>query len=174
VIDISVLRTTVMEIGEWVKGDHYNGRIVRIANSFVFKEPVYNYSADFPFVWDEITIPIKYGSDHNLTRELILAAANETVGEYIDRARKEWKKMTRKYAVENAIIEPMVFLVANDNWIEFTLRYVVDFKKRRGVKDLLFTHILDAIKQTEGKVSMASATFQLVDAPTFDVHLHNE
>jgi small-conductance mechanosensitive channel len=28
VIDISVLRTTVMEIGEWVKGDQYNGRIV--------------------------------------------------------------------------------------------------------------------------------------------------
>ena len=64
VIDIGVLRTTVMEIGEWVKGDQYNGRIVRIANSFVFKEPVFNYSADFPFVWDEIIVPIKYGSDH--------------------------------------------------------------------------------------------------------------
>ena len=37
--------------------------------------------------------------------------------------------MTCKYAVENAIIEPMVFLIATDNWMEFTLRYVVDFKK---------------------------------------------
>jgi small-conductance mechanosensitive channel len=43
VIDIGVLRTTLMEIGEWVKGDQYNGRIVRVVNSFVFKEPVYNY-----------------------------------------------------------------------------------------------------------------------------------
>jgi hypothetical protein len=59
VIDISILRTTVMEIGAWVKADLYNGRIVRIANSFVFKEPVYNYSGDFPFVWDEIVIPVK-------------------------------------------------------------------------------------------------------------------
>lgn len=47
VIDIGVLRTTLMETGDWVSGDLYNGRVVRVANSFVFKEPVFNYSADF-------------------------------------------------------------------------------------------------------------------------------
>lgn len=62
VIDIGILRTTLMEVGQWVDGDLYNGRIVRIANSFVFKEPVFNYSADFPFLWDEIKLPIRYGS----------------------------------------------------------------------------------------------------------------
>ncbi len=50
VIDIGVLRSTLMECGEWVKGDLYTGRVVRIANSFVFKEPVFNYSADFSFL----------------------------------------------------------------------------------------------------------------------------
>lgn len=82
VIDQGVLRTTIMEIGEWVDGDLYNGRIVRIANNFVFKEPVYNYSADFPFLWDEIKIPIKYGSDYNLAREIIKSAADKITGEY--------------------------------------------------------------------------------------------
>ena len=52
VMDIGVLRTTIMETGEWVDGDLYNGRIVLIANSFVFKAPVFNYSGDFPFLWD--------------------------------------------------------------------------------------------------------------------------
>ena len=66
VIDISILRTTLMECGDWVKADLYNGRIVRIANSFVFKAPVFNYSGDFHFVWDEITVPIKYGSQQLL------------------------------------------------------------------------------------------------------------
>jgi small-conductance mechanosensitive channel len=174
VIDIGILRTTIMEIGEWVNGDQYNGRIVRVANSFVFKEPVYNYSADFPFVWDELAVPIKYGSDHNMARKLILEAATETAGEYTLKAQKTWAAMTRKYAVENAIVEPMVFLVANDNWMEFTLRYVVDYGKRRSTKDLLFTRILDAIAQTEGKVSMASATFHLVEAPTFDIRVRKE
>jgi small-conductance mechanosensitive channel len=48
VIDIGMLRTTMMEIGQWVNADLYNGRIVKIANSFVFKEPVFNYSATSP------------------------------------------------------------------------------------------------------------------------------
>ena len=47
VIEIGVLRTTLMEIGEWIAGDNYSGRMVRVANSLVFKEPVFNYSADF-------------------------------------------------------------------------------------------------------------------------------
>jgi len=52
VIDVGILRTTLMEVGQWVDADLYNGRIVRVANSFIFKEPVFNYSADFPFLWD--------------------------------------------------------------------------------------------------------------------------
>jgi len=36
VIDISILHTTIMEIGQWVNSDLCNGRIVRITNSFVF------------------------------------------------------------------------------------------------------------------------------------------
>ncbi|GAB4472571.1 MAG: mechanosensitive ion channel [Anaerolineales bacterium] len=174
VIDIGVLRTTIMEVGEWVNGDQYNGRIVRIANSFVFKEPVYNYSADFPFVWDEIVIPIKYGSDHHLARQIILNAANEVVGDYVQQAKNYWNSMTLKYAVENAIVEPLVFLVANDNWLEFTLRYVVEYGKRRGTKDMLFTRIIELISETDGKVSIASATFHLVEAPMLDIHLRKE
>ena len=39
VIDVSILRTTLMEVGEWVAADLYTGRIVRVANSSVFKTP---------------------------------------------------------------------------------------------------------------------------------------
>lgn len=76
VMDIGVLRTTIMETGQWVDGDLYNGRIVLITNSFAFKEPVFNYSGDFPFLWDEIKIPIQYGSNYDLATEIIQLAAN--------------------------------------------------------------------------------------------------
>jgi small-conductance mechanosensitive channel len=171
VIDIGILRTTLMEVGEWVKGDLYSGRVVRIANSFVFKEPVFNYSGDFPFLWDEIIVPIKYGSDRKLARKILERAAQEVVGEYAEQATKAWDKMTSLYLVEHAAVEPTVTLMANDNWLEYTLRYVVDFKKRRITKDRLFTQILDAMDQTQGKVSMASMTVHLVETPTFDVRM---
>ncbi|MEL7246215.1 MAG: mechanosensitive ion channel domain-containing protein [Cyanobacteria bacterium J06573_2] len=174
VIDISILRTTLMECGDWVKADLYNGRIVRIANSFVFKEPVYNYSADFSFLWDEITVPVKYGSEHRLAREILEKVTLEVTGEYIYQAKQQWHKMTDKYLIEDAKIEPTVTLIANDNWMQFTIRYPVNYKQRRIKKDELFTRILDEFENTNGKVSFASATFELVEAPTINVRLNDK
>ena len=169
VIDIGVLRTTLMECGEWVQGDLYSGRVVRIANSFVFKEPVFNYSGEFPFLWDEITLPIKYGSNQALARELIGKVAREVVGDYETEAAAAWKELVRQYLIENAQVEPMISMAATDNWMEFTLRYAVDYKRRRTTKDRLFTRIVEEIDRTNGEIAMASATFQLVDVTQVEI-----
>src|SRR5690554_924320 len=74
----------MMEIGQWVFSDNYSGRIVKISNAFVFKGPVYNYSKNFPFVWDEITLPIRYDSDMELAKSIIIAVAQEQLCDYVD------------------------------------------------------------------------------------------
>jgi small-conductance mechanosensitive channel len=162
VIDVSLIRTTLVELGNWVQGDLYSGRLVRVANSGVFKSPVFNYSADFPFLWDELTLPVRYGSDLSLARSILLRAANEVVGSYVPEAVQTWNAMINRYRVVPASVEPLVSLVANDNWMEFTLRYVVDYRARRRTRDALFDRILDDVEASEGKVSLASATFELV------------
>jgi small-conductance mechanosensitive channel len=161
VIDIGILRTTVMEIGEWVNGDLYNGRVVRVANSFVFKEPVFNYSGDFPFLWDEITIPVKYGSDYQVARQLFENAVNDLVGEYAHNVQKSWDELVRKFHIEDARVVPVVTMTANENWITFTVRYAVDYRKRRSTKNQLFVRILDEIKKTDGKVVIASTSMEI-------------
>ncbi|MFC4321384.1 mechanosensitive ion channel family protein [Litchfieldia salsa] len=174
VIDLGVLRTTIMEVNEWVDGDLYNGRIVKVANSFVFKEPVYNYSNDFPFLWDEIKIPIKYGSNYQAAKSIISNVGIEITGDYANKAREHWNQMVQKYLIENASTQPMVTVVANDNWVEFTLRYVADYRTRRTTKDLLFTKILEGIDNSSEKIQFASATFDLVELPTVDVNLNQK
>lgn len=169
IIDIGVLRTTVMEVGQWVNGDLYNGRIVRIANSFVFKEPVFNYSADFPFLWDEITLPVRYGSDWKVAKAMLVAVGQEVCADFAQRSKDAWSAAVVKYRLEDAPVEPVVTMIANDNWLEFTLRYVVDYRKRRTVKDQLFTRILEEIDKSEDRIRLASATFELVNMPRLDV-----
>lgn len=171
VMDIGLLRTTVMETGQWVDGDLYNGRIVLIANSFVFKEPVFNYSGDFPFLWDEIKVPIQYGSDYDKVNDILLRAGNEIAENLTEVSRKKWEHLQYKYRLEDAQISPMVSLIANDNWVEFTLRYVVTYNKRRSTKTRLFTYILKEIDNTNGAIKMASATFDIVGVPGLNVNL---
>ncbi len=172
VMDIGMLRTTIMETGQWVDGDLYNGRIVFVANSFVFKEPVYNYSGDFPFLWDEIKIPIQFGSNYDKTRELLLQIGMEVAGTLSKQSNEKWKVLQTKFRLENAQTEPMVSLVANDNWVEFTLRYVVNYKKRRITKTELFTKILNEVEKLNGEIKFASATFQIVETPEIKINLN--
>lgn len=172
VIDVSVIRTTLMECGDWVNGDLYNGRVVRIANSFVFKEPIFNYSGDFPFLWDEITFPIRYGSDLEFARRIFRESADQVVGEFSEHASKVWSDMVQKYLVEGAVVEPMVTMRPDENWVTFTVRYVVDFKRRRSVKDRLFRTILAAVDQHAELVSVASASQEITLMPASSVDLH--
>jgi small-conductance mechanosensitive channel len=161
VIDISVLRTTLMELGEWVNGDLYSGRIVRVSNSALFKDSLFNYSADFPFLWDEIRIPIRHGSDRTATREVLLRASTEVTGEFAARSADGWKAVVQKYRIENARIEPLVTMEADENWMTFTLRYIVDYKRRRTVKDKLFERILSDIDASSGRIELASTSLEL-------------
>ena len=165
VVDIGVLRTSLMEVGDWVDGDLYNGRIVLVANSFIFKEPVFNYSGDFPFLWDEIKVPIKTGGDFEYAREQFYEILNEVQGQYAEEAGMYWKKMTEKLMVEKARVDPLVYMVFDENWITFTLRYVVDFKARRSTKDLISTRVLRAIRESNGRIEVASAAFEITAFP---------
>jgi small-conductance mechanosensitive channel len=165
VIDIGILRTTLMEVGQWVDGDLYNGRIVRVANSFVFKEPVFNYSADFPFLWDEIKVPIRYGCDWQMASGMLEAVLNGVCGDFARQSESAWAAARARYALENARVTPMVSLVANDNWIELTGRYVVDYRQRRLTKDAIFRRILTEIDQSAGQIRLASTTVEIMHLP---------
>lgn len=151
VVDIGLLRTTLMEIGEWVEGDQYTGRIVRVANSYIFNSPVYNYTADFKFLWDEVHIPLHFGSNIPLAKEIVLNIAEE-----------EWDNMKRRYRIENASLKPQVFVSFDDNWITMSLRYIVDTRERRSVKDRMFTSMLEQFDQYKGEIELASQTFEIV------------
>ncbi len=162
IIDIGILRTTLMEIGQWVDADLYNGRIVSVSNSSIFKEPIFNYSADFPFLWDEIKIPVQFGCDYKLAEQILIDSVKEKIGQNTDLAHHSWEKMLNKYMIEDTSTEPVVTFVLNESWIEFTIRYIVDFKKRRSTKNILFHKILSEIEASEGKVKFASPTNRLI------------
>ncbi|WP_116217969.1 MULTISPECIES: mechanosensitive ion channel domain-containing protein [unclassified Allomuricauda] len=170
VIDIDSIYTTMMEIGEWVSSDNYSGRIVKISNAFVFKGPVYNYSLDFPFVWDEFDLPIRYGSDMELAKQIVISVAQEKLSEYVKNSIAGWKDVVNKYYIEDAQVDPTLAITMTDNWIQFNLRYIVDYKKRRMTKHLLNEEIGRRILETDGKVTLASSTFEIVRIPTLEVN----
>src|SRR6202795_249249 len=156
VIDIGLLRTTLMETGNWVSKDLYNGRIARIPNSTVLKGAVFNYSQGFRFVWDEINVLFKITSDCQLAKAMLLRAAKETIGEYLVEAQTSWKAMSDNYQSANPPLEPTVALVVNAGSLEFTVSYVVNYTKRTTMKDQLFMKIVEEVVNSYERLTWAS------------------
>jgi small-conductance mechanosensitive channel len=162
VIDIGLLRTTLIETGNWVNVDLYNGRIVRIPNNAVLKGSVFNYSQGFQFIWDEIKVVLSNTSDARLAKETFLRVAKEAVGEYIAHAQAAWRVISENYRSASPPLEPGVTLIVNAGALEFSISYVVDYTKRTAMKDRLFMAIVDAIAKSEGKLQWNTSTTTVI------------
>jgi hypothetical protein len=163
VIDIGLLRTTLLETGNWVSKDMYNGRVVRIPNSTVLKGTVFNYSQGFRFVWDEIKTVFTTSSDCQLAREMLLRVAKESIGEYLAEAQTSWKTISENFRSENPPLEPTVALAVNAASLEFTVDYVVDYTKRTVMKDRLFTKIVQEVANSNGRLEWASSGVTVIN-----------
>src|SRR5271168_682856 len=168
VVDIGLLRTTLMEVGSWVGRDLYSGRVVRIPNNTVLKSAVFNYSQGFRFIWDQIKVVLSSSSDAALAREMLLRAANEAIGDYMIEAKNSWKAVSDEFRSENPPLEPVVALAVNAGALEFTVNYVVDYTKRTAMQDRLFTKIVEEVAKSDGRLAWASTGVTVINQPISD------
>ena len=178
VIALSFLRTTILEMGQppgeqanepdvWVGSRQYTGRIVTVTNDKVFDEPIYNYSRDFPYIFEEMKIPIKYDADRARGEQILLEAARKHTSEMTKDAERAHEALQRKYAVAVTDLEPRVYLRLTDNWIELTVRFIAPTHGVRELKDKMAREIMQ--KFEESKIEIASATFEIVGLPDLKI-----
>ena len=149
VLDIRNFSTTIMEIGEWVDGDQYTGRIIQLPNSFILNQSVKNYTKDFLFIWDEVRIMLVYGSKWKKAEDIALKISKEITHDLEMSAKKELVNMGDKYFITSYDVETRIYTKITDNGLDMRLRYVVDPRQRRTTKQLLVQKLLYAFDQEE-------------------------
>jgi len=173
VMDINLTRTTVMEVGEWVKADQYTGRIVTVANRMVWTHPVYNFTQHWGYLWDEITLYITYESDWQRAAEIMLKHGEMYTAELQADAEAKLIKMIDRYPLKQTKVEPTLYLAMSDKGIEVTLRFLVDAQERRTVKGRLHRELLQFF-QADENITVASTTIEIVGFPRLEVDQRNK
>ncbi|RYZ77698.1 MAG: mechanosensitive ion channel [Proteobacteria bacterium] len=174
VIALDFTKTTLMEMGQppavqssepamWVKSRQFTGRVVSISNSKIFDEPVYNYTRDFPYLWEEITIPITYQADRKKAEEILLEVANNHTKALLKEGEAALAKMQEHFHMRGAEVAPRVYYRLTDNWLELALRFLVQDHGIRELKDAMYRDILDGFDKN--KLGLASATYEIVGLP---------
>jgi small-conductance mechanosensitive channel len=174
VIALDLMQTTIMEMGQppavqnadpamWVKSRQYTGRIVTVSNANIFDEPVYNYTRDFGYLFEEISIPIKYTADRDRAETILRDAAQRHTADYQNISEDEARELQRRYFMREPQFAPRVYLRITDNWIELTVRFVTPDHGVRELKDAISRDILSGFEQAG--IEVASATFEVVGLP---------
>ncbi|MFL6299064.1 MAG: mechanosensitive ion channel family protein [Terriglobales bacterium] len=165
VIDVGFFYTRLLEIGNWIGGDQATGRVVQFSNNVVFGNPVFNYTQNFSYIWDEVKLPIKYSSNVQAATEIMMRAASEYTKKFLHKAEADLEQMQKSFLVPKVELKPAVFLKVTDNWVELAMRYIVDPKKRRAAGSFIYTKIFDAIEGRQD-IQIASSTMEVtVNSP---------
>ena len=182
VIALDFIKTTIMEMGQphsygdaasptWVRSRQYTGRIVAVTNDKVFSEPVYNYTRDFPFIWEEMSLPITYTADRRRAEQILMEAATRHTVRVSELDEEALQEMERRYAVTLGDLEPKVYYRLTDNWLELTMRFIAKEHGVRNLKDAMSRDILQAFD--EAGIGIASATFEIVGLPPLHLQRHS-
>lgn len=182
VISLGFMQTTIMEMGQppgeqgdqpsmWVHGRQYTGRVVTVTNDKLFESPVYNYSREFPYIWEEMIVPIAYKSDRGAAERILLEAAEKYTVKIIDLSHEVLAELERRYFLRESDLKPRVFYRLTDNWIEMGLRFIAKDSGIRDLKDRMSRDILEAFDKAG--VGIASGTYEVVGMPPLKVELAN-
>jgi len=182
VIELGFIQTTIMEMGQppgeqsddpsmWVRARQYTGRIVTITNDKIFDTPVYNYTREFPLIWEEMMIPVSYRDNAQRAEEILLAAARKHTSQFEEIGETRLGELERRYFVHRSELAPKVFVRLTDNWIELAVRFITSSHDVREVKNKMSREILAALN--EAKIGIASSTYDIVGMPPISVRLEN-
>ena len=173
VLALAFTQTTLMEMGVapgsdagpsvWVKSRQFTGRIVTVSNAKIFDEPVYNYTRDFPFIWEETAVPLRYEDDRAAAEAILLEAARRHAIDPKTLSAEAAQTLERRFDLRRLDFEPKVYYRLTSHGLELTLRFVSRDHGTRAIKDLIARDVLEGFEKAG--VRVAAIPYRIVELP---------
>ena len=114
VIDISLVSTTLVESS---RADHHKGNVgrgIKIPNSMLFANPVYNETMMGEFAIQTIHIDIERSADWQRAESILLESGSKIITEYADQLAQHAKDISSDYIIDTPLQQPRVRIILND------------------------------------------------------------
>ncbi|MEX2472216.1 MAG: mechanosensitive ion channel family protein [Gemmatimonadota bacterium] len=150
VVDIRLFAFTIMEIGNWVAADQSTGRMIHVPNARVFSEPLANYTAGFPFLWNELPVLITFESDWRRAKRILEEVAVVETEGVSQEAEQTLKRTSKRFLIHYSLFTPAVYTSVRDSGVLLTIRYLCHPRQRRGTSQAMWERILDTFDREDG------------------------
>jgi small-conductance mechanosensitive channel len=141
VVEVGLLRTILLETGNWNDAGHPTGRTVSFVNTFAVEGHYFNFTTAGQWLWDELDILIPTGEDpYELTTSVLKLVTEQTKDDAV-LAEQEWQKVTHGSVVQTFSALPAINVRPTNLGVNLIVRYVVNAHNRYPVR----THLYEAI-----------------------------
>lgn len=164
IIDIDLLRTTLLEVNGWLGADQTTGRVISMPNNFIFTKKVFNYSHGHPYIWSKIEVAMTFTSPHAETEALLMKILEEETRTNFAEARVAASAMRQRYGVEDAIYEPRIRVRVGESGVIYGLYFVTHYRDASSPRSRLARRILAELEKRP-HIQIAFNTIQLLDDP---------
>jgi small-conductance mechanosensitive channel len=147
VIEIGLLKTVLLELGNWTETGHPTGRRVAFSNSFAMERHYFNFSTSNQWLWDELQFTLPSAGDPYQTAQQIREIVERETQADAAEAAKDWQSVTHQYGTREFSAGPAVSLRPGANGLEVMVRYITRAPQRNVVKAKLFQAVVDLLRK---------------------------
>jgi small-conductance mechanosensitive channel len=159
VVEINLLRTVLLETGNWADSGHPTGRKVAFVNGYAIEGHFFNFTTSGQWLWDELTITVPPNQDPYPLLDAIQKTVAKETETNVHAAEKEWQNAASNYKVSSVSAAPMVNLRPTSSGIEVHVRYIARAQERSAIRARLNQALVELLHHREGekKESMSAA-----------------
>ena len=145
VVEIGLLRTVLLETGNWTDSGHPTGRKVAFVNSFAIEGHFFNFSTTGQWLWDEVEILVPASQNPYPVIDAIQKMVNEQTKANVTAAEQEWQRSAKRYRAQPVSAAPAVSLRPTSSGIEVHVRYITRAGERHAMKTSLYQALVELL-----------------------------
>jgi small-conductance mechanosensitive channel len=145
VIEVGLLRTILLETGNWNDAGHPTGRKVSLVNSYAIEGHYFNFTTAGQWLWDELDILIPAGEDPYYLTKSVLKLVSEQTQADAAKAGVELQRAAHHSAIHNFSAAPAINLRPTNLGVNLVVRYVVNAHNRHEVRTRLYEAIVELL-----------------------------
>src|SRR5215469_12504375 len=158
VIEIGLLRTVLLETGNWNDAGHPTGRKVAFVNSFAIEGHYFNFSTSGQWLWDELTVSVPGGQNPYPVIEAIQKLVLQETEADTQLAEEEWQKASTRYRVQSFSAKPAINLRPTGSGVDVHVRYITRAQERQATRARLYEAIVKLLHGREEQPAASAAS----------------
>ena len=147
VVEIGLLRTMLLETGQWSDAGHPTGRKVAFVNSFAVEGHYFNFSTAGQWLWDEIEVLVPPGEDPYRVLKSVQDLVVRESEANIRQAEQEWHRVARSHSLQSFSAAPAINLKPTAMGVNIIVRYITRAHERFDMRARLYRAIVGLLHE---------------------------